>query len=49
MAVVEEIPLAAAVLAGHAHASCRRAGGPREAVLPDLLIGHTPPSPDGHC
>ena len=31
MAVVEEIPLAAAFLAGHAHANYRRAGGPREA------------------
>ena len=39
MSVIEEIPLAAAFLAGHAHASYRRAGGPREAVLPDLLIG----------
>lgn len=39
MAVVEEIPLAAAFLAGHAHAAYRRAGGSREAVLPDFLIG----------
>lgn len=39
MAVVEEIPLAAAFLAGHAHADYRRAGGTREAVLPDFLIG----------
>jgi hypothetical protein len=39
MAVIEEIPLAAAFLAGHAHANYRRAGGPREAVLPDFLIG----------
>lgn len=39
MAVVEEIPLAAAFLAGHAHAAYRRAGGAREAVLPDFLIG----------
>jgi predicted nucleic acid-binding protein len=39
MAVVEEIPLEAAFLAGHAHASYRRAGGTREAVLPDFLIG----------
>jgi predicted nucleic acid-binding protein len=39
MAVIEEIPLAAAFLAGHAHADYRRAGGPREAILPDFLIG----------
>lgn len=39
MAVIEEIPVAAAFLAGHAHASYRRAGGSREAVLPDFLIG----------
>lgn len=39
MCVVEEIPTAAAFLAGHAHASYRRAGGTREAVLPDFLIG----------
>ena len=39
MSVIEEIPLAAAFLAGHAHASYRRAGGPREAILPDFLIG----------
>ena len=39
MVVLEEIPLAAAFLAGHAHANYRRAGGPREAVLPDFLIG----------
>jgi predicted nucleic acid-binding protein len=39
MAVVEEIPLAAAFLAGHAHAGYRRAGGTREAILPDFLIG----------
>jgi predicted nucleic acid-binding protein len=39
MAVIEEIPLAAAFLAGHAHADYRRAGGAREAVLPDFLIG----------
>jgi predicted nucleic acid-binding protein len=39
MAVVEAIPLEAAFLAGHAHASYRRAGGTREAVLPDFLIG----------
>lgn len=39
MAIVEEIPIAAAFLAGHAHAAYRRAGGTREAVLPDFLIG----------
>jgi predicted nucleic acid-binding protein len=39
MAVVEEIPAAAAFLAGHAHANYRRAGGTREAILPDFLIG----------
>jgi predicted nucleic acid-binding protein len=39
MAVIEEIPPAAAFLAGHAHADYRRAGGTREAVLADFLIG----------
>lgn len=39
MAIIEEIPLAASFLAGHAHASYRRAGGTREAILPDFLIG----------
>ncbi len=39
MAVIEEIPTEAAFLAGHAHANYRRAGGPRQAVLPDFLIG----------
>jgi predicted nucleic acid-binding protein len=39
MAAIEEIPAAAAFLAGHAHADYRRAGGTREAVLPDFLIG----------
>lgn len=39
MATVEAIPSAAAFLAGHAHAAYRRAGGMREAVLPDFLIG----------
>ena len=38
MSVIEEIPLAAAFLAGHAHADYRRAGGSREAILPDFLI-----------
>ncbi len=39
MAVLEAIPPAAAFLAGHAHAGYRRAGGGREAILPDFLIG----------
>jgi predicted nucleic acid-binding protein len=39
MARVEEIPVAAAFLAGHAHASYRRAGGLRQATLPDFVIG----------
>jgi predicted nucleic acid-binding protein len=39
MAIVEEIPTAAAFLAGHAHADYRRKGGTREAILPDFLIG----------
>jgi predicted nucleic acid-binding protein len=39
MAIVESIPLAASFLAGHAHADYRRAGGRREAILPDFLIG----------
>lgn len=39
MTVIEEIPAAAAFLAGHAHADYRRAGGSREAILPDFLIG----------
>ena len=39
MAIVEEIPLGASFLAGHAHVAYRRAGGAREAVLPDFLIG----------
>jgi predicted nucleic acid-binding protein len=39
MTTVEAIPSAAAFLAGHAHADYRRAGGTREAVLPDFLIG----------
>jgi predicted nucleic acid-binding protein len=36
---MEEIPAAAAFLAGHAHANYRRAGGQRSQVLPDFLIG----------
>lgn len=39
MANIEEIPPAAAFLAGHAHAGYRRAGGMRDAILPDFLIG----------
>jgi predicted nucleic acid-binding protein len=39
MAVIEETPAAAAFLAGHAHANYRKAGGARQAVLPDFLIG----------
>jgi predicted nucleic acid-binding protein len=37
--IVEEIPAAAAFLAGHAHTSYRRAGGARAQILPDFLIG----------
>ena len=39
MTRLEEIPSAASFLAGHAHAAYRRAGGTREAILPDFLIG----------
>jgi predicted nucleic acid-binding protein len=39
MAMVEPIPVTASFLAGHAHANYRRAGGARQAVLPDFLIG----------
>ena len=39
MAIIEEIPAAAAFLAGHAHADYRHKGGTREAILPDFLIG----------
>jgi predicted nucleic acid-binding protein len=39
MCLIEEIPLAASFLAGHAHAEYRRAGGNRQAILPDFLIG----------
>ena len=39
MSMIEEIPLAASFLAGHAHADYRRAGGERQAILPDFLIG----------
>jgi predicted nucleic acid-binding protein len=37
-AIVEELPRAAAFLAGHAHADYRRAGGARTQILPDFLI-----------
>ena len=36
MATIEEVPLAAAFLAGHAHTGYRKAGGRREAILPGL-------------
>jgi len=39
MAAIEATPHAAAFLAGHAHAGYRRAGGTREAILPDFVIG----------
>jgi predicted nucleic acid-binding protein len=39
MAIVEEIPVEASFLAGHAHANYRRSGGARHAVLPDFIIG----------
>jgi predicted nucleic acid-binding protein len=39
LTLIEEIPLAASFLAGHAHANYRRAGGSRQAILPDFLIG----------
>jgi predicted nucleic acid-binding protein len=39
MSVVEAIPLPASFLAGHAHAEYRRAGGNRQTILPDFLIG----------
>ncbi len=39
MCLIEEIPLVARFLAGHAHAEYRRAGGNRQAILPDFLIG----------
>ncbi len=39
VAAIEEIPMEASFLAGHAHAAHRRAGGARQAVLPDFLIG----------
>lgn len=39
MAIIEPIPPVAAFLAGHAHAAYRRAGGVREAILPDFLVG----------
>jgi predicted nucleic acid-binding protein len=36
--IFEEMPRAASFLAGHAHASYRRAGGAREQILADFLI-----------
>lgn len=39
MAMIEPIPISASFLAGHAHAKYRQAGGKREAILPDFLIG----------
>ncbi len=39
IALIEEIPTAAAFLAGHAHLDYRRSGGARTQVLPDFLIG----------
>lgn len=39
IAAIEEIPIEAAFLAGHAHAEYRRSGGTRQAILPDFLIG----------
>lgn len=39
MCLIENIPLAASFLAGHAHAEYRRAGGSRQAILPDFVIG----------
>jgi len=39
MVMIEPIPFAASFLAGHAHANYRRAGGARQAILPDFLIG----------
>lgn len=39
MAMIEPIPFTASFLAGHAHAAYRRAGGARQAILPDFLIG----------
>lgn len=38
MAMIEAIPFAASFLAGYAHANYRRAGGGRQAILPDFLI-----------
>ena len=39
MVMIEPIPITASFLAGHAHANYRRAGGARQAILPDFLIG----------
>jgi predicted nucleic acid-binding protein len=38
MTVNEPIPFTASFLAGQAHANYRRAGGARQAILPDFLI-----------
>jgi hypothetical protein len=37
--LVEELPRATAFLAGHTHVSYRRAGGAREQILADFLVG----------
>lgn len=39
MCRIEPIPLPASFLAGHAYAEYRKAGGHRQAILPDFLIG----------
>lgn len=39
MTRIEDVPPAAAFLAGHAHARYRREGGSRLAILPDFMIG----------
>jgi predicted nucleic acid-binding protein len=39
MCMIEAIPIPASFLAGHAHAKYRKAGGHRQAILPDFLIG----------
>jgi hypothetical protein len=37
--MIEELPTSAPFLAGHAHAAYRRAGGGRNQILADFLIG----------
>lgn len=37
--VKEDLPWGASILAGLTHSHYRRAGGPRDRVLPDFLIG----------